>query len=348
MRLGLSLPPVTQALTAALVVLSLAVAGMRYSKYAQLVAEAQLQPQTDSRPTQHDAPVFANIAVPSVAMEPGLVLSYPWTLATASFVELSVVPFAVSLACVALGGRYLERAWGSRGLAKFVALQTLVPNVACFVLFNALYAATGSTACLFTVVHGTIALQTGVLVALKQLVPEHSLVLLQGLLKTQIKYLAVPAVLLYSIIGLALGQWPKIVLAWAGFFSAWVYLRFYRVQYIEAELPLSSHPTAASAAADRTRIRGDASDTFALSTFFYPPAVADAVAAVSAPIYDVLVALRLCTPFSQDDVDASNLQASRRLRSAGGAPGFHDAEAERRRELARRALEERLRASASS
>jgi membrane associated rhomboid family serine protease len=260
---------------------------------------------------------------------------------TTTFVELSLMPLAISLVCVLFGGRYLERAWGSREFAKFFLIQALIPNAVCFAVFALLFAFTKTGTYLYGVVNGCIALQTGFLVAFKQLVPEHSIMIFQGLFKAQVKYLAVPIAVGYSVVGLALGQWPKIFLSWSGFFTAWVYLRFYRVQYVESELPLSSN--LAAARSERTSIRGDASDTFALAKFFYPALVSDAVSVISDIVYQLLVSLRICTPFSQDDVDASNLQASLRVRAATGASGFHDAEAERRRELARRALEERLR-----
>lgn len=83
-----------------------------------------------------------------------------------------------------------------------------------------------------------------------------------------------------------------------------------------------------------------------------------AIAPLCDAIYSLLVTARICTPFSSDDVDAGNEQAS--ARAEGGLPsimnpngggskiGGRREEAERRRALALRALDQRLNAAASN
>jgi hypothetical protein len=71
-----------------------------------------------------------------------------------------------------------------------------------------------------------------------------------------------------------------------------------------------------------------------------------------------LVSLKVCTPFSDQDIDAGNEQASARAEgglpsimnpnSRGGRGGATRAEAERRRALALEALNQRLQAARSS
>lgn len=71
----------------------------------------------------------------------------------------------------------------------------------------------------------------------------------------------------------------------------------------------------------------------------------------------MLVSLKVCTPFSDHDIDAGNEQASARAEgglpsimnpnSRGGRGGGTRAEAERRRALALEALNQRLNAAAS-
>ena len=107
-------------------------------------------------------------------------------------------------------------------------------------------------------------------------------------------------------------------------------------------------------------IRGDASDTFAFSHFF-PDAIQSAIAPVCDQIYNTLVSMRICMPFTEADVDVGNEQAS--ARAEGGLPSLMDQagagaggstrsggrreEAERRRALTLRALDARLNATAA-
>ena len=135
-------------------------------------------------------------------------------------------------------------------------------------------------------------------------------------------------------------------LAYFGFFTAWIYLRFYRVS-----------PSLSSAATgDGSIIRGDASDTFAFAHFF-PEPIQTPMGALGDGVYNTLLSLKLCTPFSDQDIDAGNEQASARAEgglpsimnpnSKGGRGGGTRAEAERRRALALKALDQRLHAAAA-
>lgn len=102
-------------------------------------------------------------------------------------------------------------------------------------------------------------------------------------------------------------------------------------------------------------IKGDASDTFAFSHFF-PEPIQTIIAPFCDTVYSTLVALRVCTPFPEDQIDAGNEQAS--ARAGGGLPslmnpsgsggsriGGRREEAERRRALALKALDQRLNAA---
>jgi hypothetical protein len=128
--------------------------------------------------------------------------------------------------------------------------------------------------------------------------------------------------------------------------TAWVYLRFFRIS-----------PSMSSAATgDGSVIKGDASDTFAFAHFF-PEPIHTPLAALTDGLYNSLVALGVCTPFSAQDIDAGNEQASARAEGGlpsimnpngrGGRGGATRAEAERRRALALKALDQRLHAAAA-
>ena len=191
-------------------------------------------------------------------------------------------------------------------------------------------------------IQGSVALQGAFLVAFKQLVPEHTVTILQGVVKIRVKHF--PAIFLAAntISGVAIGTDTALVLAWAGFLTSWVYLRFYKRQ-----------PDLSGTGTDSGGVKGDASETFAFACF-WPDAVQPPIAKAADVIYGVLVKLRVLTPFSVEDVESGNVQAS--AREEGGLPsllnqgrrGGKREEAERRRALALKVLDQRLQAATAS
>lgn len=195
-------------------------------------------------------------------------------------------------------------------------------------------------------IQGSVALQGAFLVAFKQLVPEHTVTILKGVIKIRVKHF--PAIFLAAntISGFILGTDTALVLAWAGFFTSWTYLRFYKKQ-----ADLSSTSTGGNV------IKGDASETFAFA-YFWPDIIQPPIAAVADAVYNTLVALHILTPFSAEEVETSNVQAT--ARGEGGLPsllnqggrkmggGGKREEAERRRALALKALDQRLHAATAN
>jgi hypothetical protein len=197
-----------------------------------------------------------------------------------------------------------------------------------------------------TTISGGIAIQAGFLVSFKQLVPEHTVAIAKGLIRMRVKHFPAIFLLANTISGIVLGTETAMFLAYFGFLTAWVYLRFFRVS-----------PSLVSAATgDGSVTKGDASDTFAFAHFF-PEPIYTPLAAVTDGLYNSFVALGVCSPFSEQDIDAGNEQASARAEgglpsimnpsSRGGRGGATRAEAERRRALALKALDQRLHAAAA-
>lgn len=135
------------------------------------------------------------------------------------------------------------------------------------------------------------------------------------------------------------------MLGWAGFLTSWTYLRFYKEQ---AEL--------SGASTGGPTIKGDASETFAFA-YFWPDVVQPPIAAVADGVYNALVTIRVITPFSAEEVETGNVQAT--ARGEGGLPsllnqggrrggGGKREEAERRRALALKALDQRLHAATAT
>jgi len=162
---------------------------------------------------------------------------------------------------------------------------------------------------------------------------------MRGILQIRVKHFPAVFLLANTISGIVLGTDTAMFLSWLAFITAWTYLRFYR------RSPLMS----CSTSGNTLYTRGDASDTFAFA-YFFPEPIQTPLAAFSDHMYGLLVSLRLCTPFSEDDVNAGNEQAMARA-DGGGLPtirgGGRREEAERRRAVALKALDQRLHASTS-
>lgn len=103
-------------------------------------------------------------------------------------------------------------------------------------------------------------------------------------------------------------------------------------------------------------ITGDASETFAFA-YFWPDVVQPPIAAVADVMYNAFVAIRVITPFSAEEVETGNVQAT--ARGEGGLPsllnqgakrggGGKREEADRRRALALKALDQRLHAATAN
>lgn len=108
----INIPPVTRALLIVLASQSILSAAIRYRQWSE----------------HHD------IVIPYLTLVPQLSVIYPWTFITATLVEGNIFTLGIAGATLYYGGRYLERAWSSRELAKFLALVSLIPNLLTFLV----------------------------------------------------------------------------------------------------------------------------------------------------------------------------------------------------------------------
>jgi hypothetical protein len=177
-----------------------------------------------------------------------------------------------------------------------------------------------------TSINGSIPLQISFLVAFSQLVPSHTVTLFRGIVSLRVPRFPLIHILTVFLLSLTpLLSVASVLLVTSAFLTSWTYLRFYKSAFPDLET------------AQTSTLRGDASETFAFAEFF-PSPVKPLVAAVSNQIFSVLVSLRICTPFSAADVSASRGETFVQRSAPGGAR----AEAERRRALALKALDQRL------
>ena len=219
----------------------------------------------------------------------------------------------------------------------------MIPNLLTVLTYIIWAAVTGNPERALTPVTGGVSTQAAFLVAFKQLVPEHTVSIYKGMIKMRVKHFPAVFLALNTLSGLILGTDVALLLAWYGLLTTWTYLRFYKRQ-----------PEFSGTATDGRGMKGDASETFAFATFF-PNVVQAPIAAFCNQVYILLCNLKLCTPFSDEEIASGNEQAA--ARGEAGLPTFNKArsgrgmskreEADRRRALALKALDERLNAASA-
>lgn len=269
---------------------------------------------------------------PYLVVIPGSVLWYPWTLLTSMFVETHMIELILSLIVVPPSLRYLERLWGAIETAKFIFVTVVVSNVIAVGLSWIEYVVIGKPELfLFGMVYrGQSALQCGILVAFTQLIPEHQ-VQLFGVLKVRVKTLPM-AYVTYSNIMCIIGYQAPFILIQFGWLVSWVWLRFYKRTVLEGSLGgVTTH--------------GDRSETFAFVNWF-PPIAHKPVSMLSTFVYTHAVRFKLVHPSGSSAPDENELE----LGTGGYAPlpGGARAEAERRRAMALKALDQRMAAASNS
>ncbi|KAI1155333.1 eukaryotic integral membrane protein-domain-containing protein [Nemania diffusa] len=272
----------------------------------------------------------SNVVIEWLALVPQLSLFYPWTFITTTLVEENLTSLVIAGVTLFNGGRYLERAWSSKEFAKFLLVVSLIPNLLCFFLLITMFTVTRNEDWTLTTINGTIPLQISFLVAFSQLVPAHTVTLFRGVLSLRVPRF--PLIYIGLVIAANLTPWisgASLPLAIFGFLTSWTYLRFYKTVFPDLD---SSQPAS---------MRGDASETFAFSEFF-PAPVKPFVTALADQVFSVLVAMRVCTPFSHADMSAAQGNNFHQRSAPGGGVR---AEAERRRALALKVLDQRLHAA---
>ncbi|KAJ5454638.1 uncharacterized protein N7458_005594 [Penicillium daleae] len=323
MPLRVNIPPATRAVLISLLALSLLYNIARWRQLDTSAGSVQTSP-----------------IIPYLTLVPSLFYYYPWTLLTATFVEQNIFTVSLNAATIFYGGKYLERAWGSREFSKFIIAVALIPNVVIVPFYLIWGALGGSSSRALTQICGGVAIQASFLVAFKQLVPEHTVAIFKGLVKMRVKHFPALFLFLNTLSGIIIGTDTAAVLAWLGLLSSWTYLRFYKRQ-----------PDLTGTSTNGLGIKGDASETFAFACLF-PDVMQPPIAFVADQFYALLVAVKILTPFSEDEIASGNQQVLARGEAGlptllsnhrGGARGSSKREeAERRRALALKALDQRL------
>jgi membrane associated rhomboid family serine protease len=274
------------------------------------------------------------IVVPFLQLIPNHTLFNPWTVISAIFVDATIGRFIVSLVLMYFAGRFVERSWSSKELIKFVCLiggiSNLVTSIS-IIFFNLIV---GND--YFNIpVDGNLCLLVSFLVILKQLIPEHSIVLLKGSVQARVKHIPFVILLILTIISFVRLSPTPAVQAWIGLIVSWTYLRFFQASVIDPLLPQPNDVVGV------TKLYGDASETFSFVHFF-PDVLAPVLSPLFDQIFEIIVQLNLLNRFDDSEVEQGNLIASRRLTGQGSQQLDSRNASERRRQVALKVLEERI------
>ncbi|XP_069500157.1 transmembrane protein 115 [Ambystoma mexicanum] len=259
---------------------------------------------------------FGADTISALGVTPGLLFPpnfWIWTLVTHGVVEKHIWDVSISLATVVVAGRLLEPLWGALELLIFFAVVNISVGILGAFSYLLTYVATFNLAYLFHIhIHGVLGFLAGVMVALKQTMGDSIVVKVP-----QVRMKVVPMLLLLilAILRLIVLIESQLLASYGfGVLSSWVYLRFYQ---------------------RHSRGRGDMSDHFAFATFF-PEILQPVVGLVANLVHSVLVKVRICRKtVKRYDVGApSSITIS--------LPGTDPQDAERRRQIALKALNERL------
>jgi membrane associated rhomboid family serine protease len=262
-------------------------------------------------------------AVAYLTLVPGTSLFFPWTFATSALVEISIIELIISLLVIPASLAYFERLWGTVETLKFIIVCVTGPNIiGC--AFNWIEFAVTRNADLFLYgmeYHGQMALFISLLVSFTQVIPEHQVQIL-GFIKARVKRLPM-AYLTFSTIMTLLGFQSPYILIQFGWFVSWIYLRFYKRSVGDSLGGVVSY--------------GDRSETFALTSWF-PPFLHTPLSMLGNTVYKIATRFHLLPTSVPHDIESGGYSQ---------VPGGARAEAERRRALALKALDQRLANSSS-
>ncbi|XP_039271107.2 transmembrane protein 115-like [Styela clava] len=241
-----------------------------------------------------------------------------WTLITHPFIETNTILFICSIAFVVVGSNALEGSFGTTKLSIYYGIVCVSSAVLSALFYLFLYMLTFNIDFLFAVhVNGIGGLLGGALVAIKQAYGDHLVIGAIGLEVKDVPLLGFLVLIPLKLTGFFRGSY---LLAYSfGAITGWIYLRFYQ---------------------NHSRGRGDQSEKFAFK-YFFPVAFQGPIGLISDIIYNFLLKLRICrkTVYRYDVGAPSNITLT--------LSGVNALDAERRRNKAIKALDERLKKSTS-
>jgi len=264
---------------------------------------------------------FSSAAIDAFCVRPGLFFPPKfriWTFATHSFMETHWWHALVDIVIINLYGKLLEPLWGTIEMINFYLLVNTVAGLATSFIYVMLYGLTFDPGFLFEIrIHGLPGYIAAFSVAVKQIMPDHVLLNLPlGKLRNRhVPILVLMLAIIVNIFGGVSGTYPW--LFGMGLMTSWTYLRFYQKH--------------------NNKTTGDSADHFMFASFF-PEPISPVVGVVANTFFSLLVRMKIC----KRQVHRYDLAGDGRGSITVSLPGTNAEDAERRRQIALKALNERL------
>lgn len=259
------LPPVTKYSVTILLVLSITSLFIRYYVYfsASSISDSSSKTQNgEPTPEIKQSPLPSEIFIPALTLAVGhhrtsrgfgflnwlvQILRHPWVFLTSPLVEPTFYSLFLTAVTMSYGGKYCEHIWGSRELARFLTIIAVLPTTITFLVFS-LFSGLGligridpsavSHSKEVYIICGGTGIVCGFLVAFKQHVPEHVVLLFGGRLRVRVQRLPFLFLCIYAVLAI-FGHGSSALTGVLGFLISWTYLRFFRVSYVDPVLPFA-------------------------------------------------------------------------------------------------------------
>lgn len=168
-------------------------------------------------------------AVPGYLMPPN---GWLWTLGTFMFVHTSWWELLIELTMLLFSDKLLNPVWGSYEMLLFFGLTNAISVVVCALVYVFAYFASGDDNLLFGVyLHGFAAYVGGVMVAVRQSMPDNVLLNLGGAAKLRNRHIPLLTLVCVALLRMLFGgvfTTHLVVLFALGIYIGWIYLRFYQ------------------------------------------------------------------------------------------------------------------------
>lgn len=268
---------------------------------------------------------FSESAILGLSVTPGYFNPphfWLWTAFTHCFLEIHFWEVIVDIFTLVLVGKLIEPLWGALEMLTFFLIVNTGVAVSSAFFYYLLYMCTFNTELLFDVhIHGLSGYLAGVSIAVKQVMPDHVLA------KTPLGKITNRNIPL-SVFGLTFIMWAigmvegsYCTMFGCGLIISWIYLRFYQV-----------HSNGS---------KGDTAESFSFATLF-PNVLQPGVSVLANTVFACLVRCKIC----KKQVRRYDVGAPTGITIS--LPGADSQDAERRRQIALRALSERLNKSEAS
>lgn len=277
----MKVPKVTSIVLVVLISLTLLNFIIKYYTYFFLILSStksgtdvnKLTEETGEIPHPHELYVPLLTFIPTKSA----VLTRPWVIVTAGFIEENFFGLASSVVLIFYLGKYIENIWGSKEFSRFIIINVIATNLVVYFYYRikSIFIELNEVP---PVVLSAMAINMGLLVSIKQRIGNHYIILFKGNLRVKVKFLPFIVILTCFILQLISEEFKiSWLLSLFGIFINWTYLRFFKSGTNESKsylLPFygkKNKKQLESLHLDNPGIKGDRSESFSFYTFFpYP------------------------------------------------------------------------------